>query len=339
MQRKSDFTYTTELEPHRGRTKAILKAHPEVRNLIGRNPWSIFIILFVVSLQVFISWLLRDAQWWWVLAAAYVFGAFANHSMFVMIHESCHNLLFKKKSLNRLAAILANLPQSFPSSESFRIYHIKHHSFQGNHELDTDIPSRWEARLINNYFIGKVFWLLLYPFFQVARTFRVAEVKSYDKWVILNWAVQFLFDAAIVYFFGWMSLLYLFLSFFFSIGLHPIGARWVQEHYLVNGNQETYSYYGILNWIQMDIGHHNEHHDFPSVPWNNLKKLRQTAHEFYDPLYAHYSWTKLFFRFLFDQEISLYSRLVRKNRGNVPLTDVSVPDMDLISSQSRTTEA
>ena len=81
MQRKNDFTYTNELEPHRGRTKAILKAHPEVRNLIGRNPYSTFIILFVVSLQVFVSWLLRDASWWWVLGTAYLIGAFANHSM------------------------------------------------------------------------------------------------------------------------------------------------------------------------------------------------------------------------------------------------------------------
>ena len=98
----------------------------------------------------------------------------------------------------------------------------------------------------------------------------------------------------------------------------------------MNGNQETYSYYGILNWIQMDIGHHNEHHDFPSVPWNHLKKLRQTAHEFYDPLYAHYSWTKLFFRFLFDKKISLYSRTVRNERGKVKLTDESKPDLEMV---------
>jgi sphingolipid delta-4 desaturase len=42
------------------------------------------------------------------------------------------------------------------------------------------------------------------------------------------------------------------------------------------------------------------------------------------------SWTKLFFRFLFDKEISLYSRIVRKERGKVALTDESRPDMDLV---------
>jgi sphingolipid delta-4 desaturase len=46
------------------------------------------------------------------------------------------------------------------------------------------------------------------------------------------------------------------------------------------------------------------------------------------------SWTKLFFRFLFDKEISLYSRIVRKERGKVALTDESRPDMDLIRANT-----
>ncbi len=33
-----DFQYSDQPEPHKERTKQILKAHPEVRNLIGRNP-------------------------------------------------------------------------------------------------------------------------------------------------------------------------------------------------------------------------------------------------------------------------------------------------------------
>lgn len=35
------------------------------------------------------------------------------------------------------------------------------------HELDADLPDYWEAKLINNYFIGKMIWLLLFPFFKV----------------------------------------------------------------------------------------------------------------------------------------------------------------------------
>ena len=123
-----------------------------------------------------------------------------------------------------------------------------------------------------------------------------------------------------------------FISFFFSVGLHPLGARWIQEHYLThNEEQETYSYYGSFNKIAFNVGFHNEHHDFPSVPWNKLPQIKKTAPGFYNSLISHNSWTKLFLRFLFDKEISLFSRIVRKNRGNVIITDESRPDTDLIN--------
>ena len=112
---------------------------------------------------------------------------------------------------------------------------------------------------------------------------------------------------------GPMSFAYLALSLFFSIGLHPLGARWIQRHYLAGeGEQETFSYYGSLNLLTFNVGYHNEHHDFPSVAWNRLPRINAVAPEFYDELAAHMSWTRLLFRFLFDPEITLYSRMTRE---------------------------
>jgi sphingolipid delta-4 desaturase len=98
------------------------------------------------------------------------------------------------------------------------------------------------------------------------------------------------------------------------------------------GEQETFSYYGPLNRLSLNVGYHNEHHDFPSVPWNNLPKLRQTAPEAYDSLDYHSSWTRLLFRFLFDPSISLYSRMVRDERGGVGLNDEVKPDRDALET-------
>ena len=42
------------------------------------------------------------------------------------------------------------------------------------------------------------------------------------------------------------------------------------DFHAVFPGQETNDYYGWLNRIQLNIGYHNEHHDFPSVPWNRL---------------------------------------------------------------------
>lgn len=324
-----DFIYSEEKEPHRIRTKSILKEHPEVKQYIGRNPYTFLAIIAAVAFQIVVAWYLRDSTWWMALLGAYCLGAFAIHVLFTTIHEASHNLLFKKKNLNVVAAIIANLPSIIPSAVSFQRYHIKHHSFQGIHELDGDLPYYWEAKLMSGSPVSKALWLLFYPFFQVARTFRLKEIKPIDGWVVTNFVVQVVFTSLIFYFFGPISVLYLFLSFFFSIGLHPLGGRWIQEHFLKDSTQETYSYYGVLNTINMNIGYHNEHHDFPSVPWNNLPKLKKSAPEYYDTLISHKSWTLLLIRFLFDKKITLFSRIVRKDRAKVPLHDGSTPDLDM----------
>ena len=333
MQKKTDFVHSEYAEPHRIRTKEILKKHPNVRKLIGKNPLTFFAIIGLVAFQITMAILVKNQSWWIVVGAAYLLGAFADHSLFVMIHECAHRLLFKKPEANRLAGILANIPQIFPSSVSFERYHIKHHSFQGIHELDADLPNRWEAKLINNYFIGKIIWLLFYPFFQVFRVSRLKEIKPFDGWIALNWLVQIVFITTIALLFGTKAVMFLLFSFFFSVGLHPLGARWIQEHYLTHGEQETYSYYGVLNKVAFNVGFHNEHHDFPSVPWNKLPQIRNTAPTYYNTLSYHTSWTKLFFRFLFDREISLFSRVIRKDRGKVPLADESIPDRDLVAEK------
>lgn len=323
------FVYSNSPEPHRARTKAILKTNPEIRSLIGKTPATFLAIVGLVSFQLILCWVLRDQSWWWVMGVAYFIGAFVDHALFVMIHECAHRLIFKNPAANRLSGILANIPQIFPSSVSFERYHIKHHSFQGVMELDGDLPNAWEAKLIDNYFIGKIIWLFFYPFFQLFRLGRLREIKPFDGWIALNMLVQVVFVGLVIYFLGLKSIVFLVASFFFSVGLHPLGARWIQEHYLVYPDQETYSYYGPLNAIAFNVGYHNEHHDFPSVPWNKLPEIRKNAPAFYNTLHYHTSWTKLFVRFLFDKEISLYSRVVRSNRGKVPLTDLSKPDTEI----------
>lgn len=312
-----EFTFTESAEPHRERTKRLLKQHPEVRTLIGRNPFSFALILGIIAMQTVLAYLLGDQPWWLVIIVAYAVGAFANHALFVLIHECAHNLVFKSKAANILSGIIADLPIIVPSSVSFRSYHLKHHSFQGDYDLDADLASRWEARLIGSTFAGKALWLLFFPVFQALRPPRLKEIKFVNGWTVVNWVVVFGYDAAVIVLFGPMAFLYLALSFVFSIGLHPLGARWIQEHYLTAAPQETYSYYGRLNILALNVGYHNEHHDLPSVPWNNLPRLKAIAPELYDPLISHRSWARLLWRFLTDPSLSLFSRMLRKNRAGL----------------------
>jgi sphingolipid delta-4 desaturase len=322
MSKQTSFRWSDEVEPHKGRTKVIIKQHPEIRQLIGRNPYTFLIIAFCVSVQVFMAWLLKDAAWYWLPLAAYGIGAFACHSLFVCIHECSHNLVFKNRMLNMWSGMFANLPLMLPSSVSFQRYHLKHHSYQGVEALDADMPFRWEAKLINNSGFGKAMWLLFYPVFQGLRPFRLTkEMKIVDGWTLVNWVVEIAFVGAVAYFLGGYAIIYLLLSFFFSVGLHPLGARWVQEHFLTHGEQETKSYYGRLNLVNLNVGYHNEHHDFPSVPWNKLPQVKAIAGGHYENLGYHTSYTKLLFQFLFNREISVYSRTARDNRGKSSQSD------------------
>ena len=299
------------------RAREILRRHGEIRSLAGRNRWSALLIVALAGAEIALAWGLREQPVWIVLLAAFCIGAFPSHALWVLIHECAHNLVFGRSSWNRLAAILANLPHVLPSAISFQKYHLKHHAFQGVYELDADIPSRWEARLIGGSLPAKVVWLLLFPFFQVLRPPRLREIVLFDRWVVLNIGVQLAFDAAVWIFFGPKALLFLAFSFFFSVGLHPLGARWVQEHYLVYAAQETTSYYGPLNFVALNVGLHNEHHDFPSVPWSRLPAVRRAAPEVYESLGFHRSWSGLLIRFLFDRNLSLWSRTTRADRGGL----------------------
>lgn len=321
---EKNFRWSEESEPHKLRTKEIITKHPEIRSLIGRNPYTLLVILLCVGVQLTLAYFLRDSAWWVIVLSAYLIGAFACHTLFVCIHECAHNLLFKNRTANTWSGIIANLPLVFPSSVSFQKYHIKHHSFQGVEELDADMPFKWEAKLIDNSVLGKALWLLFYPVFQLLRPLRLKEINIFDKWTIINWVVQVSFMAAVVYFLGAKSVVFLVASFFFSVGLHPLGARWIQEHYLTHGDQETKSYYGVLNSVNLNVGYHNEHHDFPSVAWNRLPKIKKIAGSYYNTLGYHTSYTGLLFRFLFDKNLSVFSRVARANRGKVKVTKEAV---------------
>lgn len=322
--KKDNFTWSDSCEPHKLRTKEIITNHPEIRGLIGRNPYTFLIILFCVALQIALAYFLQDKSWWLVIGVAYFVGAFASHTLFVCIHECAHNLVFKKRYLNTLAGIFANLPMVLPSAVSFQKYHLKHHSFQGVEELDGDMPYHWEARLINNSAIGKAIWLLFYPLFQMLRPARLKEIDLIDGWTIVNIVVEVTFMGFLFYFLGIKAFVFLLASFFFSVGLHPLGARWVQEHFLTHGNQETKSYYGPLNTVNLNVGYHNEHHDFPSVPWNKLPKIKEFGGAYYNKLHHHTSYVGLLFRFLFDKELSVFSRMARSNRGKTKLNDMTM---------------
>ncbi|RWA05840.1 hypothetical protein EKO27_g9262 [Xylaria grammica] len=227
-----DFFWTYTEEPHRTRRLEIIKAHPEVTKLCGPEPLTKYVVLLVVSIQVFSAYLLRDtaffSPWFWLLA--YVVGATANQNLFLAIHEISHNLAFRSPTANRLLAIFANLPIGVPYSASFRPYHLTHHKSLGVDGLDTDLPTALEAVFLDSI-LGKAFFCTFQIFFYALRPMAVYRVPF--TWVsALNVAAQLAFDAAVFRALGPQSLLYFLLSSFLAGSLHPLAGHFIAEHYV-----------------------------------------------------------------------------------------------------------
>jgi sphingolipid delta-4 desaturase len=218
-------------------------------------------------------------------------------------------LAFKSKRANRYFALLINLPLGIPVAMSFEKYHHPHHRFLGDLKKDVDIPFESEAKAFNSV-KGKLFWLLIQPITYGIRPLIKWPQKA-SSWEIANIVCQLVFDILIVCLFGWKCLAFLVLSTLIGMSLHPLATHFIAEHYVVHEQQETYSYYGPLNYVTFNFGHHVEHHDFPGIPWSRLSQLRKIAPEYYNDLYIHNSWIGFTMEFIFSKKINLFSRITR----------------------------
>jgi sphingolipid delta-4 desaturase len=299
---------------HTQRRKGILKEHPEVKLLFGAYPLSALLIAGLVALQWTLAWLLHEQPWPLILLVAYLGGAVVNHALYVLIHEATHNLIFATPILNKIAGLICDFALIAPSAMSFRRYHLLHHQHLNKMRMDPDVVSPLEGRLVGHGPIRKTLWLSLLSVSQALRPLKVPGHSFLDPWMLANLALQLGVNYALWLYVGWGGLMYLFLSTFFALGLHPLGGRWIQEHYSLMGKpQETYSYYGPLNWVMLNMGFHNEHHDFPMVAWRKLPQLSRMAPEFYQPLFAYRSYTRLILKFICDKKLSPLSRWVRSD--------------------------
>lgn len=132
---------------------------------------------------------------------------------------------------------------------------------------DPDLPLEIEYHLIRGSPIKKLIWLLIYPAMYAIRGASLKKVPSAAE--VVNVIFVIAFQMALYRFYEWNAsfILYYWLSFYFGYTIHPAAAHFIQEHFTWVDGQETYSYYGSLNLVFLNIGYHNEHHDFSQVSY------------------------------------------------------------------------
>lgn len=272
-----------------------------------------YIVTLLVIFQVVSTYYISQLPYSWLLVLAYCLGGTINHTLTLAVHEISHNLAFGHSLplTNRLFGMFANLPLGIPMSISFKKYHLEHHRYMGVDVIDIDIPTRFEAIFFSNRLL-KVLWVILQPVFYSLRPMFV-NPKNPNQLEVLNVVVQLAFDAVMVYFCGIKSMVYLSGGLFLAMGLHPVAGHFISEHYMYDRGYETYSYYGILNKVSLNVGYHIEHHDFPFIPGSRLPEVKRIAAEFYDPLPHYSSWVKVIWDFIMHENKGPYARVKREH--------------------------
>jgi len=314
-------------QPHSARRKLMLAKYPLIKKYMCADPHFKYVVAAMVAMQVVMCFLLQDSSWWTVTIWAYVLGGTINHSLTLAIHDICHNTAFgngKNAKYNRYFGFIANLPIGVPYSVTFKKYHIDHHRYLAGDQLDTDLPTEWEGRFFCNTPL-KLLWLILNPLFYAFRPMAVRPKKP-TAYELQNMMFQIMFNIWIYNSFGGKGLGYLLIGSLLALGVHPTAGHFIAEHYMFCKGQDTYSYYGALNYILFNVGYHIEHHDFPFVNSSSLPKVRKIACEYYEEVPQLKSYLSVLWDFVFDPAIGPYARVQRKFDENGKIIGNKNPD-------------
>lgn len=312
----SPFVLRESGEPHARRRKELLAKYPEIRALFGydrRTAWvTAAVVVAQLAIAATVGWQVSVdgplGAWWVVLPLAYVVGGTLTHWLSMAIHETSHRAAARTARGNAAVALLANVPMVVPVAMTFHRYHLDHHRELGVLGGDTDLPLPFEVRWIGSSTWRKALWLVLHPLVYFIRGLTFA--KPFDRAERFNIALMAVVNVGLFALLGPGAMVYLALSFFFAHSLHPAAAHFIHEHYTFAPGQETYSYYGPLNWVTFNVGYHNEHHDFMNIPGWRLPALKAMVPE-YDALVSHTSWTAILWRFIVDPQLGYASRIAR----------------------------
>ncbi len=258
----------------------------------GLNTAIIVVQLIAISCCYYAAACIRSGWWLVVLAAA--FGIVMN-SVYSIIHEAEHAMLFENRRWNDAAGILLSL--FFPAPfHLIRQGHLGHHLrnrsddeafdvyFEGDHRL-------WRSLVLYGILTG-CYWVvvvlsnlvfLLFPFAvnkkhwefdRPSHAFMESLNPAFRRWIQLEclavivlhvlvvWSLQIpLFNYVVMYFgfgFSWSAMQY----------VHHYGT----ERHVTRGARNL-RLWGPIDALWLNHNWHRVHHEHPTVPWIHLPNV------------------------------------------------------------------
>uniref|UniRef100_A0A1I7XTK4 Lipid_DES domain-containing protein n=1 Tax=Heterorhabditis bacteriophora TaxID=37862 RepID=A0A1I7XTK4_HETBA len=210
---RDDFIWTYTEQPHLSRREAILKAHPEIKKLFGIDYSFKYVVVAMVIFQIFMCWLLQDADWVLILLEGYLCGGVINHAMTLAIHDISHNTVFGNKypiavlilqHVLRLNKIIENIEFSYYGTWNlctFNVgYHVEHHDFPyipgRNLPMVRKIAPEFYDDLMIHMSWSQVLWDFVFkpsmgPYARIKRKPRV-EQAFWGNYVLAEYIIGFL---------------------------------------------------------------------------------------------------------------------------------------------------
>ena len=293
------------------RSKETFCNHRKIQKLFGHDYRTKYILFCVVATHLWCSTLVTKISWLKYLLMVYLPGATCTQAIFLGIHECAHGLTSKSMQTSRIHGMCANFPLVFPMFSIFQYYHLRHHSKQDVYGEDPDLPTKLEQEFVKSK-LGKFVWLSLQIVIYSLRPLMTVPLKL-NRFMIYNFVLQTAFVWVWIQSFGIEPVKYLVLCIMVSGGLHPCSGHFLSEHYPpVRGplTQTTFSYYGPLNYITWNVGYHNEHHDFPQIPWSRLPMVTELAKDHYSSLITCKSWIMTLITFICDDALGPHNRVI-----------------------------
>ena len=318
---------------HYERKKAILKAHPEIKEMYGTCPWTFLAIVVVMAVHTCMGIWVADKPWWLWLLCMYTIGTLNAFQLQMLGHDAAHGLICNNKTVAKFSTVLA-FTSCFvgPFGSYWLVEHMWHHNIVVDKSIRLGHPTNGIGRkiIITLFAIAFINGGLAYTsaclviasainlvkyFLGTAKapfltSFSMRPFNSFpqilNRWTALNILMSYSFFGFIYFNYGFWSLFYFLCSISFSDGLHPLGMRMIQEHYVAEKNQPTYSVYSPFSWLLVNVGYHTEHHDFPLIPWTRLPAVRKTAPEYYDNLKYYTSYTQILIEFFTNKWIPVH---------------------------------
>jgi sphingolipid delta-4 desaturase len=271
---------------HASRRAAILKAHPEVRELLAPDARILVYACVLAVLNEGALWAMRThlspLVRYALLVAVMPIPVF---SFILLVHEIVHCNASRSAAVNCAAQVAVTAYSAVPV-RLYQLLHKMHHA-----HLNTELDLEWAVRSAPRAFrllswVCQPVGIGLYAVCHRRGVLRRA-VRGNEGGLLASACVAIVGGAARVCLLGWSGLIEVYVAGLVAMGAHPVNARAVREHALSPpGGQPTMSSYAKSALAVSPGAMHVEHHDFPDVPSTRAHHLARVAPSFYAPLDA-----------------------------------------------------